>query len=509
MFGHGQGGAGALPRGMGCVAPVYRPRDAEHTVLHQVISEHVEAFLVAVAEAGDGAGLPQFVEREFREFLLCGVYEAGVARFRCEGCAREHLVPFSCKGRGWCPSCGGRRMTERAAHLVDAVLPWVPVRQWVLTVPYRLRYQMAWNHGLSRAVLRVYTRVLLDVYTRGARARGMPGGRTGSVTVVQRAGSGLNVNLHFHTLVLDGVFTEEPRGALAFHPAPAPTDAEVAAALATIRQRVHRLLVRRGLEPGDDATGPADRLADESPVLAGIVGASVQGRVALGSRGGARQAHLDGFDLHANVWVSATDRAGVERLCRYVLRPPFAQERLRMRGDGRIVLELKRAWRDGTRELVFEPLEFLERLAAMTPRPETNLLICHGVLAPRARWRARVVVFGRRVSEPTAATAPLAAGLDGTGVKTASPRAWSWAALMHRAFGIDVLACALWRPPTPDRHAARSRGHPEDPRAPRPRPLGAESRPRPTQVRRRRALIGSAPRRGGRHRAGAARWHSC
>jgi hypothetical protein len=69
--------------------------------------------------------------------------------------------------------------------------------------------------------------------------------------------------------------------------------------------------------------------------------------------------------------------------------------------------------------------------------------------------------------------------------------------------------CPLWRPPTPDRHAARSRGHPEDPRAPRPRPLGAESRPRPTQVRRRRALIGSAPRRGGRHRACAARWHSC
>src|SRR5262245_41570430 len=88
------------------------------------------------------------------------VYEAGVARFQCEGCAREHLVPFSCKGRAWCPSCGGRRMTERAAHLMDEVLPWVPVRQWVLTVPYRLRYQMAWNHGLSRAVLRVYTRVL-------------------------------------------------------------------------------------------------------------------------------------------------------------------------------------------------------------------------------------------------------------------------------------------------------------------------------------------------------------
>ncbi len=72
---------------------------------------------------------------------------------------------FHCKGRGFCPSCGGRRMTERAAHLVDAVLPRVPVRQWVLTVPYRLRYRMAWDYGLSRAVLGVYARVLLDVYT--------------------------------------------------------------------------------------------------------------------------------------------------------------------------------------------------------------------------------------------------------------------------------------------------------------------------------------------------------
>jgi hypothetical protein len=442
---------------MGCIAPAYRPRDAEHTVLHQVIAEHLEAFVGAVAEASDGAGLPQFVEREFREFLLCGMYEAGVARFQCEGCAREHLVPFSCKGRGFCPSCGGRRMTERAAHLVDEVLPWVPVRQWVLTMPYRLRYQLAWNHGLSRAVLRVYTRVLLDVYRRGARARGIEGGQTGMVTALQRAGGALNANLHFHTLVLDGVFTEDAEGALAFHPAPGPSDAEVAAALATIRRRVQRLLVRRGLEPADDATGPADRLAEESPVLAGIVGASVHGRVALGPRAGARvrrlsdardretvtsrgprQAHLEGFDLHANVWVSGNDRAGVERLCRYILRPPFAQERLRLRSDGRIALELKTAWHDGTRQLVFEPLELLERLAAMTPRPETNLLICHGLLAARARSRARVVAYGRVAPEPTASTVPLAP--DRTGVKT-TPRVWSWAALMHRAFAIDVLAC--------------------------------------------------------------------
>ena len=164
---------------------------------------------------------------------------------------------------------------------------------------------------------------------------------------------------------------------------------------------------------------------------------------AVATSRGPRQAHLEGFDLHANVWVAGNDRAGLERLCRYVLRPPLAQERLRLRGDGRIGLELKTAWHDGTRELVFEPLEFLERLVAMTPRPERNLLVCHGVLASRARWRGRVVAYGRVEADPTTASrsaAALARAPDAAGERS-TPRFWSWAALMHRAFAIDVLAC--------------------------------------------------------------------
>jgi hypothetical protein len=102
-------------------------------VLHGVIREHLDDFLRAAADRADGAGLPEFIAREFREFLTCGVLAHGFARVRCEQCAFERLVPFSCKGRGFCPSCVGRRMTERAAHLVDEVVPPVPVRQWVLT----------------------------------------------------------------------------------------------------------------------------------------------------------------------------------------------------------------------------------------------------------------------------------------------------------------------------------------------------------------------------------------
>src|SRR5215813_7924071 len=139
----------------------YRPRDAEHAMLYRVIDEHLDAFLETARRHADGAALPAFVEQEFRDFLTCGVLAHGFARLRCTGCALERLVPFSCKGRGFCPSCGGRRMTECAARLVDEVLPQVPVRQWVLSVPYRLRYLLAWDHALARAVLGVYVRVLL------------------------------------------------------------------------------------------------------------------------------------------------------------------------------------------------------------------------------------------------------------------------------------------------------------------------------------------------------------
>ena len=97
---------------------------------------HLTNFLATVDARTGGVGLPAFVVAEFRKFLRCGVLAHGFARVRCEDCAFERLVPFSCKGRGFCPSCGGRRMAERAAHLVEHVFPPdVPVRQWVLSVP--------------------------------------------------------------------------------------------------------------------------------------------------------------------------------------------------------------------------------------------------------------------------------------------------------------------------------------------------------------------------------------
>ncbi|MBW2404333.1 MAG: transposase zinc-binding domain-containing protein [Deltaproteobacteria bacterium] len=223
----------------------YVRRTPERGVLHRVVREHLRTFLWELDRDHEERGAPLFVKREFQRFVRCGVLAHGFARFRCGACGTDRLVAFSCKGRGFCPSCGGRRMTERAAHLIDHVLPRTPVRQWVLSLPFELRYRLAWDHKLCRAVLAVYTRALLGFYRKRAKASGHRDGRTGTVTVIQRFGGALNLNVHFHTLAVDGVFVREPDGSLSFAAAKAPTDDEVEALLGVIRKRVLRLLVRR------------------------------------------------------------------------------------------------------------------------------------------------------------------------------------------------------------------------------------------------------------------------
>jgi len=107
----------------------------------------------------------------------------------------------------------------------------------------------------------------------------------------------------------------------------------------------------------------------------------------------------DGFSLHAKVRIAADDRDGLERLCRYVTRPPIQLERLSLAPDGRVICALRRRWRDDTSAIVLEPLDFLARLAALVPRPRAHLLTYHGVLAPAAQWRELSVPRSRNSAD--------------------------------------------------------------------------------------------------------------
>jgi ribosomal protein S27E len=172
---------------------VYQRHRPEDSVLYKIIQENLETFL-RQAQIETGYPLPEFVEREFREYLKCGILAYGFLRVQCESCLHENLVAFSCKRRGFCPSCGGRRMSESAIHLVDEVLPQKLIRQWVLSFPFQLRLLLAIRPKIMAEVLHITNSAITKHLRRKA---GLPKtkAKTGSVTLIQRFGGSINLNV--------------------------------------------------------------------------------------------------------------------------------------------------------------------------------------------------------------------------------------------------------------------------------------------------------------------------
>ena len=166
------------------------------SVVHRLVTEHFLAFTERV-DAEGGRPLPRYVVRDFEAYLRCGVLACGFMRARCPTCGHDRLVAFSCKHRGVCSSCGGRRMSETAAKLVDRVIPAVPARQWVLSLPWSLRLPVARDASLLNLVARVFFEEIRR-WLRSAAGWSAPGVKieTGAVTFVQRFGGSLNLNEH-------------------------------------------------------------------------------------------------------------------------------------------------------------------------------------------------------------------------------------------------------------------------------------------------------------------------
>ena len=422
----------------------YERRRPEETILHHLVREHLETFLAQV-EARTGTGLPEFVKDEFEAFLECGILAHGFVRVRCADCAHEKLVAFSCKRRGFCPSCGARRMAESAAVLVDEIIPRVPVRQWVLSFPIPLRILIAAHPELLTPVLRIIHRVIASFLLKQAGLRRATAD-SGAVTLIQRFGSAANLNIHLHCLVLDGVY-RRTGGEPVFQQARAPTGDELANLLDKIIARLMKLLTRQGyLVKEEGVTYLADRVADKP--LASLQAAACTYRIALGPRAGQKVLSLrtvpgrddkataalcadaHGFSLHAGVRCAEHQRKELERLCRYITRPAIANERLKCDGAGNVVLQLKSAWRDGTTHIVMSPLEFMQRLAALVPRPRLHLIRFHGVLAPNAGLRAAIV--------PGPAEKP---GVPADEHVHGAQARMGWARLLKRVFEFDLEHC--------------------------------------------------------------------
>ena len=344
------------------------------------------------------------------------------------------------------------------------------MRQWVLALPFWLHAKVAFNPELCTGLLRIFIDAVSAWLVAAAAEDGIEGARSGAVTAIQRAADQMRLMPHFHTLFADGVFyRRSPEDPPRFHRTRAPTDVDVAEVVTTVAVRAEKLLRRFGITVDgvdEDGTAPADEALALLPALAqaptcGRQGAQPRERKdrpprASGRPRPARCAAVDGYDLHANVVALPQERGSLERLARYILRPPVPEGRLRLCDDGRVEMTLRRPARDGATAVVFRPRDFLARLCAILPPPWFNQVRYHGVFAAHAAWRADVVPKAPKVARLAQAgpVAPLApkphVGDDGSSAaeptpcseeSNVRPRRLTHQQLLARVWDVDVAAC--------------------------------------------------------------------
>lgn len=430
----------------------YERHQPEQTLLYQLVEEHYPTLVDQLAH--QGKSLPDHVHREFEAYLKCGRLEHGFLRVRCDKCHFERLVAFSCKKRGFCPSCGARRMAETAALLADEVFPDVPLRQWVISFPFPLRYLFAAHPQAMGKVLSIVYRAISTHLIHKA-GFSLKDGATGAVTLVQRFGSALNLNIHFHILFLDGVYVYRDNRSPRFQRVKVPDTSELEELVQLISQRVGRCLERQGLLEQDAESAWLDLdPAEDTDAMPQILGSSVSYRIAVGPQQGRkafmirtirpldrpdpaleRVAKANGFSLHAGVSCEGHQKDKRERLCRYIARPAVAVPRLSLSSTGKVLYTLKTPYRDGTTQVAFDPVDFIARLAALVPKPRVNLTRYHGVLAPNHRWRGLVTPAKRGKGVKP---------LSNAEVRSAAERhaAMTWAQRLKRVFNIDIEVCS-------------------------------------------------------------------
>ena len=388
-------------------ARVYRPRRPSASPLWRLLDRHFDEFQRVYDERYRkryGFWRP-VIGRTVEKFLTCGDLTEGFARVRCPNCRYEFFVAFSCRRRCLCPTCHQKRALLIAEHIARHVCAPVPHRQFVWTVPKRLRLFFRFDRRLLGELPRLAWQTVLEVYRAVLDRHDVT---PGMIATIHSFGELVHWHPHIHAMVTDGAFTPDGR----FIGLP-ELDSEPFEKL--WRKRVFELLVKRGK-------------IDESLV-----------RQMLNWR-------HSGFNIHLAVRLGADDLAGRERLAQYMLRCPFSLERMiRVTDQGKVLyLAEKKAPRrfpkpasgdlfgDVARNFqVFDPLDFIAEITQHIPDARKRLSRYFGFYSSKARGRR---AKANRQQSKTAK-------ID----EHATPRAClarrRWAALIKRVWSVDPLVC--------------------------------------------------------------------
>lgn len=433
----------------------YEPRTTQQCDAVTIVREHLPVFLEKLEARG--ISLPTFVRDELQAFTTCGDFEHGFLVAQCQRCGETRKVPFACKSRGICPSCMGRRMGETAALLVDHRLPAVPWRQWVLTFEGPVAVRLGYDQALLKKVCQRFSARVMQTLRRQAKRehglRSVADLHAGVLLVVQRFRNDLGLFVHIHALVTDGCFaaSNSAERGVVFHPVEKLGHEHLLRVLADLAADLRDHLdaeppppdegvlacLQLGLWPQKPGLGPATSSspAPQKPMTVGAFG----------------------MQLHAAVTVDGRDSAQLERVCRYLLRPAFAQDAVKALPDGRVRILYKQPTRNGATFSDISRDTFLARLAALVPAPGVHQVRSYGVLASRHALRGAVapttareasekqleLFTSKRELELPAVRGPLFQDQ----LRDPAPSRLGWAKLLARVFRIDVTVCPACQGP--------------------------------------------------------------
>ncbi|MDD5487134.1 MAG: transposase [Dehalococcoidales bacterium] len=374
-------------------AEVYTPRSPRKNQYYRCVEAHFEELEGTWEDRYQkeyGYWRPYVLDVIYK-YLDCGDLHLGFARVKCDDCNHEYLLPFSCKRRHFCPSCHQKRVVEFGEFLYGEVLKQVPHRQWVFSIPKRLRLYFMYDRRLLVKLSQCAWKVL-SVYLKQGVSLDAP--NPGAVIAVQTFGDFLNFNPHLHIIATDGCFDQD--GGFMVGAVP---DASVLEGL--FRLEVFNMLKKEG------------KITDL--IIENMMGW-----------------HHSGFNVYCGEAIRPSDQEGIERLAQYIVRAPIAQERLfyipaseSNDGVARVIYKGKNS---GVRE-TFVALDWLARLVTHIPNRGEQLVRYYGYYSNKSR--------GMRKKTETDNQAPVLVDSD------ISKKAFrkNWARLIQKVYHTDPLLC--------------------------------------------------------------------
>jgi len=381
------------------VDQVYRARKPKASPLWQCLSRHFDAFLAGYEERYQPryGFLRPIIPEVVNKFLDCGDLEHGFARVRCDHCQHEYLLAFSCKGRWFCPSCHQKKVQLFGALLTETILFPVPHRHFTLGIPKMLRPYFRFDRDLLKAFCRLAHECLVE-YMR--TTVGLPDGLPGIVMAIHTFGEYMDFHPHLHALVADGLFIRDGL----FHVMP---QVSLEPLEQLFRARIITFLTQKGLLPPDRAR-----------MLRGWV--------------------HSGFNVHRSRRVLPEERADLERLAQYIIRNPFAVEKMQVNQPGGPII-----YRSGMNEKihrnfeVFSPCDFIAAITQHIPDKSFQLVRYYGWYSNKMRGQRDK----QAIEEGQAAAGTAVEVIDVSEYKSRRIPSAKWRELIKKVWEADPLLC--------------------------------------------------------------------